>query len=517
MASPSENLAKSLERLQQIQVKTGSVAIRSKDILRTDRERLRKTGFLKEVMKGWYVPSRSDESQGESTAWYASFWQFCAFYLNERFGANWSLGPEQSLSLHAGNWTVPKQLLVRATKAGNKVIRLPHDTSLLDVRASLPMAEDAKNLDGLRVFSLEAALIAASPSFFKQTPADARATLSMVKEASPLLSRLLEGGHSKIAGRLAGAFRNIGRSRIADDILKTMNAAGYNMRESDPFEKSLPIVLTKRATSPYANRINLLWRSMREPAIKSFPDPPGLPKNLKQYMKFLDEVYLMDAYHSLSIEGYRVSEELINRVRSGNWNPEANEEDRGHRDAMAARGYWQSFQAVHKSVEAVLGGANPGVIADRDHGTWYRELFAPSVVAGLLRPADLAGYRSGQIYIRRSTHVPPKWEAVPDAINTFFDLMTEEGNPAARTVLGHFFFVYIHPYMDGNGRIGRFLMNVMLASGGYHWTVIPVDVRDTYLDTLEEASVRHDITPFAKLIGGLVSQGKKKKTSQGRL
>jgi hypothetical protein len=41
------------------------------------------------------------------------------------------------------------------------------------------------------------------------------------------------------------------------------------------------------------------------------------------------------------------------------------------------------------------------------------------------------------------------------------------GVPAGvRVVLGHFIFVYIHPYMDGNGRMGRFLMNVMLAGGG---------------------------------------------------
>jgi hypothetical protein len=37
-------------------------------------------------------------------------------------------------------------------------------------------------------------------------------------------------------------------------------------------------------------------------------------------------------------------------------------------------------------------------------------------------------------------------------------------------------------YMDGNGRIGRFLMNVMLASGGYPWTVIPVSDRNAYMN-----------------------------------
>ena len=43
-----------------------------------------------------------------------------------------------------------------------------------------------------------------------------------------------------------------------------------------------------------------------------------------------------------------------------------------------------------------------------------------------------------------------------------FDFLEGEAEPAVRVVLGHFIFVYIHPYMDGNGRMGRFLMNVTM-------------------------------------------------------
>ena len=73
-----------------------------------------------------------------------------------------------------------------------------------------------------------------------------------------------------------------------------------------------------------------------------------------------------------------------------------------------------------------------------------------------------------------------------------------------RVVLGHFIFVYIHPYMDGNGRIGRFMMNTMMASGGYPWTIIPVEQRTTYMAALERASVDQDIRPFAQFLSGLV-------------
>jgi Fic family protein len=87
-----------------------------------------------------------------------------------------------------------------------------------------------------------------------------------------------------------------------------------------------------------------------------------------------------------------------------------------------------------------------------------------------------------------------------------FELLGEEKEAAVRAVLGHFVFVFIHPYMDGNGRMGRFLMNAMLASGGYPWTVIPVEQRDDYMKALESASVKGDIEPFAKFLSLLVAE-----------
>ena len=514
MAKPSEKLAESLEVLHALQ-EHGVRAIRSGDLTRTHRERLCQNGFLQEVIKGWYIPARPDETAGESTAWYASFWRFCAAYLQHLKGNNWCLSPEQSLLLHAENWTVPKQLLVRATKARNNVTLLPHDTSLLDVRSTLPDDKDIVEKEGLRLFSLSAALVTCAPGIYRQNPTDMRAALSIVRDASEVLDRLLEGGHSTIAGRLAGAFRNIGRNRIADDIVNTMRAAGYKIRENDPFETQIPMILSSREQSPYVNRIRLMWQEMREQVIERFPEAPGLPKDTKAYLKHIEDVYVTDAYHSLSIEGYRVSPELIERVRSGNWNPDNNESDTEHRNALAARGYWQAYQTVHESIKKVLHGDSPGVVVDDDHRTWYREMFAPGVTAGILRPADLAGYRNGPVYIRRSMHVPPSREAVGDAMPALFDLLREEAEPCVRVVLGHFTFVYIHPYMDGNGRMGRFLMNTMLAGGGYPWTVVPLEKRAPYMAALEEASVNQNIGAFTDFLAQLVNEGLDGKSMPG--
>ena len=507
MATPSEKLAESLALLKSLQDQ-GIVAIRTQHLTRAHRERLLKNGFIQEVMKGWYISARPDEPAGESTGWYASFWGFCADYLNERFGTEWCIGPEQSLALHTGNWTVPKQLLVRSPKGGNKPTGLIFGTSLFDLRLELPIQADTEIKDGLRIMSLPFALTSISPAQFEINPIEMRTALMMIPDASELLRRLLEGGNSTVAGRLSGAFRNVGRDQIADAISGTMRSAGYTINESDPFADKPKVTFGTRETSPYVNRLRMQWESMREQVLENFPAAPGMTTDSVSYLKQVEAAYVSDAYNSLSIEGYRVSTELIERVRSGNWNPENEANDRNHRNALAARGYWQAFQAVEESIGKVLAQNNSGSVVENDYGTWYRELFGPSVTAGIIKAADLAGFRDMPVYIRRSMHVPPRYEAVRELMPAFFDLLKEEKEPAVRVVLGHFMFVYIHPYIDGNGRMGRFLMNVMLASGGYPWTIVPVERRNDYMAALESASVDQDIKPFTLFLAGLINKKK---------
>jgi hypothetical protein len=503
MATPQEKLAESLQVLRTLQGQ-GTVAIRSRDLSRTHRERLVKNGFLQEVMKGWYIPADSRGKAGDSTPWYASFWGFSAAYLNERFGTDWCLAPEQSLLLHAGNRTVPAILHVRAPKGGNKLTQLPYGTSLMDARYPLPDDAQIVELDGLRLYSVPAALITCTAAFFRQAPTDVHAAMATIKDASDVLALLLAGGHSTIAGRLAGAFRNAGRTRIADDILKTMTTAGYTIKETDPFEDAPDRAVIQRDASPYVNRIRLMWERLRPAVIEAFPNAPRLPTDKAAYLKAVDNAYVSDAYHSLSIEGYRVSAALIEKVRQGNWNPDDDQDDLEQRNALAARGYFDAFQTVKDSLNKVLSGENAGDVVDEAHGDWYRQLFGPSVAAGIVNAVDLAGYRNGPVYIRRSMHVPPPREAVRDCMPALFELLKGEDEACVRAVLGHFVFVYIHPYMDGNGRVGRFLMNVMLASGGYPWTVVPVDHRDDYMSALESASVDQNIVPFAQFLARLV-------------
>lgn len=218
---------------------------------------------------------------------------------------------------------------------------------------------------------------------------DARAVLGTFRDGTDLLRRLLDGGHSVVAGRLAGAFRNIGRDAIADDILAGMRSVGYAVSEQDPFASPSTLLIPSRQVLPHVNRLQLMWMSMRETVLEVFPSEPGLPRDSSAYLQRVSELFVNDAYNSLSIEGYRVSADLIERIKAGSWQPELHEADRQHRDAMAARGYWQAFQSVKRALEEVLSGAESGQVAEKAHRTWYRELFAPSVEAGIIRASTL--------------------------------------------------------------------------------------------------------------------------------
>lgn len=503
MAPPNEKLAASLAVLHALQ-RRGRV-FRSNELSRVHRERLLKNGFVREAAKGWLIASSPGTAKGDSTPWFASFWEFCARYCDGRFGKEWHLSAEQSLLLHAENTIIPAQVVVYSPKGTNNAIKLLFGMSIYGLKQRMPQKADLVEREGLRLFSPAAALVRVPEAFFVRNPVETQVVLSQVKDASDILAHLLEEGRSVVAGRLAGAFRRIGRGGVADEIVSTMKSAGYAIRESDPFAPQRTFGALAAAAPPIAGRIHALWEAARGVVADTFAKAPGLPKKPEDYLAFVDDIYTSDAYHSLSIEGYNVTPDLIERVRSGVWNPKDNAADAESTNALAARGYWQAFQLVKTSVADVIGGKEPGALIRSAHREWYRELFQPFVMAGIVPATALAGYRRNPVYLRGSRYVPPRAETVSDAMAALFDLLEREPEPSVRAVLGHWLFGYIHPYPDGNGRMARFLMNVALASGGYPWTVIRMEDRDEYLHALDRASINLDIAPFAAYIAKRVN------------
>ena len=283
-----------------------------------------------------------------------------------------------------------------------------------------------------------------------------------------------------------------------------MQAAGFDIVEENLFLETYNIdnqKFSQRIRSPYQARIINLWETMRNDVIKNFPKYKPIKTTIAEVFNYIDDVYVNDAYNSLSIEGYKVSKSLIEKIKTGEWNPDYHEADWQQRNALAAKGYYLTFITIKKSISNIFIGSDVIDVIQRDLSTWYQALFTPSVEAGLIRSEHLAGYRNDRVYIHHSQHIPPPKEAVLDSMEAFFFCLRNEDNLIVRAVLGHFIFGFIHPYMDGNGRIARFLMNVLWCAAGFPWTIVRLESRKEYLQSLETASVNKNITPFTIFLG----------------
>ena len=502
MATIQEKLAESLEILKTFQDAHGdNLVIQGADTLgRTHTERLVNSGYLQMVIKGWYIPSMPGR-EGDSTVWYVSYWSFVTAYLNKKFNGAWCLSPELSLYFYSGKTVIPKQLIVRSESGSNNILQLPFGTSVVDIKATLPQEVVQEPRYGVRLYPMEYALLMVGPDYYRRNALEARTCLASMKDVSPLVSAAIDGGHTTRAGRVAGALRSIGREEMSDEILRMMRQVGYTVSEENPFEEN--IKMETFAESPYAARIRLMWVQMRRVVLEIVKVKP-VKQDAASVLAMMDATYVKDSYNSLSIEGYKITEELLKRVRSGNWNPEKDEEDKERKDALAARGYYQAYELLKQGVAGCFSGQAPAQLYAKAHQDWHFQLFEPCIKAGIVKASDLLGYRRNQVYIRNSMHTPLNPDAVLDAMSTLSDLMTKEDNALARAILGHFFFVYIHPYMDGNGRTARFVMNSQLVTAGYPWVVVPMSRRQEYMEALEQASVGENIEAFARFVQSLM-------------
>ena len=497
-SKPNKTLAQALTVAKKV---SAEGVIKHSELDSKHIEALKKAGFLTPVMRGWSLLNKP-ESAGTSTVWYVGFWSFLKTYLSDRFGKQgYCLAADPSIDIHVGEGHIARQVIAITKKASNQSIELPHDTSLMLYSDIKNYPKQVTKVGGIYVMTLPLALCRLSPSYYINKPLNVEIALKMLHSVSDVSRILLEGGLVTDAGRISGAFRAIDEDKKADQIINDMEAAGFTVTEINPFQKYQPVLDTQtRLVSPYVGRVQALWKKMRDEIIQLFPEPPGMASSKEKTIKIIMDRYSLDAYHSLSIEGYEVTEELIQKIATQGWNPEEDPNDRDQLNAMAAKGYFDGFQEVLTSIKKVITGADAGAVFEDDLQTWYRKLFSPGVQSGILQASDIAGFRNAPVYIKGSRHVPPRKEAVLDAMEELFTLLKSEPHPAVRAVLGHFIFVYIHPYMDGNGRIARFLLNLMLISGGYEWTVIRNIGRSGYMESLESASTEGDIRPFAKFV-----------------
>jgi len=475
-------LAKALETALKV---AREQVVRGRDLPTGVRTFLIQQGCLLEIMKGWYFLVPPHAPRGETALWHGNFWAFLSLYLEDRVGNDYCLSPEISLDLQSGETATPVQAAAILARGGNNTVTLRFaetniSCSLLTYMGKLPAQRYTYR--GLNLMPVGYALARVSPTYFRTNRPQAEVLLRTTS-AAELASGIIEADNEAGSMRILGGLETLGFKEKADQVRGLIALTGWK-KATNPFPDDQPLLSSSLIPkSPSADRIRLLWEQLRPMVLEHFPSSAG-KTDAKSYLDKAHHLYQYDAYHSLSIEGFQVT-------------PELNEEN----NRLAAKGYSMAHEAVLQSIGKIFDGEAPGKTVGSDLPYWYSELHKPFVQVGRLSAADLAGYREKPVYIRGSSHVPPApGLGVIDGMEAFYEALSSEPEASVRAILGHFLFVYIHPFSDGNGRIGRFLMNAMLASGGYPWTILRVTRRQAYMDALEEASVGRNIIPFTRFV-----------------
>jgi fido (protein-threonine AMPylation protein) len=118
-------------------------------------------------------------------------------------------------------------------------------------------------------------------------------------------------------------------------------------------------------------------------------------------------------------------------------------------------------------------------------------------------------FRSGPVTIRGARIQPPPASRVPQLMREWVAWVAGEGqtySTVLRAAIAHHSFEAVHPFMDGNGRTGRLLMNLILMHDGYPPALLLQEWQLAYLEALAVADTGR-YGPLANLIGRAVEQG----------
>lgn len=211
------------------------------------------------------------------------------------------------------------------------------------------------------------------------------------------------------------------------------------------------------------------------------PLPPELVKNLEDWYK----VEL--TYTSNAIEGNTLS--------------------RQETALVVEKGLTVAGKSVKEHLEALnhahaLDFITSLITTRRKEITENHILEIHKLILSKIDDTNAGRYRSVPVRIAGSTVILPNPLKVPDMMQQFVEWLHEDTqlHPATISAEAHFKLVTIHPFVDGNGRTARLLMNVLLLEEGYPPAIIRNEDRTLYIDSIEKVQLGGSLDDFLHLI-----------------
>ncbi|MDZ4388530.1 MAG: Fic family protein [Gemmatimonadales bacterium] len=475
---------------------------------------LQTRGILHRVLGGAAWVLRNPERHGEESAVLGAYWALIDELLQVYAPA--AIDRTSAVRLWLGDVTPPNTLYVRQGKnATERVYRLPGNLEVRVLATPKGITPGAIGLvtrsrqDQVRVGELEVPVTKPAWVLMAMTLDELHEEMprvaSWIKHLTVPTNQIDEVyravSRPYVAARMARIAEGAGNVNLAERLeaaiqahsIKPLNRARVTIPET-PMPESVRRAPARQA--PWRTRFeDQLARGLEQILVLNPPMSPRLTR--EELRRFASEAKREDVYHSTTIEGYRVTPEDLDALFSGVSSDGTTREEVERR--MALRGYANAFDRILDLIPATAG---PWEWTTDRILDCYVDLWTPSVDAGIVEAHELRAFRPRPAYLQGSRYVPPPPEKVWDLLEGLRKFLHTTDMPgAARAALGHWGLETVHPFPDGNGRVGRLLMNASLAAEGYPWLTIRAEGRGRYFAALEKGQIDDDLTDWGAFFG----------------
>ncbi|MBI6883214.1 Fic family protein [Pseudomonas putida] len=214
-----------------------------------------------------------------------------------------------------------------------------------------------------------------------------------------------------------------------------------------------------------------------------------LPSNTLKSLR--EKISLEWTYHSNAIEGntltLRETKVVLEGITVGGRSIKEHLEARNHGEAIV---FLEDIVSKNEEVDQ-----------------WQIKNLHSLVLRGI-DDAEAGRYRSENVVISGASTIPPDFLHLNEEMTKLIDwyVSASEMHPVERAAELHTRFVEIHPFVDGNGRTGRLLMNFELMKSGYPPAIIQKEERLAYYDALDKACVTRDFGDISLLVAEACSR-----------
>lgn len=212
----------------------------------------------------------------------------------------------------------------------------------------------------------------------------------------------------------------------------------------------------------------------------------SIPKGNSALRRVMEETYYHHIYHTVAIEGNTLTLSEIRHIIETRY-------------AVPGKSLQEQNEAI--GVDVAMKYINTTLLSRAGAITVNDILEIHRRVLGYADPVEAGRFRASQVFVGH--HIPPHPQDLDKHMQELVQWLNSEEalhlHPVEFAALAHYKLVYVHPFVDGNGRTSRLLMNLILMQASYPPITIRKEQRAEYYTALDTAN-EGDVRPFIRFI-----------------